>query len=176
MAGTYWWTASYNGDTSNNPAATACGDESVTLTSGGGNTVTVVNPGNQSGTVGTPVSLQITATDSQSGQTLTYSATGLPAGLSINASTGLISGTPTTAQTAVVTVTVQDTTGAHGSASFTWAISPSGGGCTPSQLLGNPDLPHDAAHLHDYARAVITLLDAPEDAYGQAWHVPTAPQ
>jgi hypothetical protein len=30
-AGTYWWTASYSGDTANNPAATACGDESVTI-------------------------------------------------------------------------------------------------------------------------------------------------
>ena len=49
-----------------------------------GNTVTVTNPGSQSGTVGTAVSLQIQATDSASGQTLTYSATGLPAGLSIN--------------------------------------------------------------------------------------------
>src|SRR5579863_2462091 len=62
-----------------------------------GNTVTVTNPGNQTSTVGTAVSLQISASDSASGQTLTYSATGLPAGLSINASTGLISGTPTTA-------------------------------------------------------------------------------
>ncbi|MDB5506733.1 MAG: NAD-dependent epimerase-dehydratase [Devosia sp.] len=42
-------------------------------------------------------------------------------------------------------------------------------------LLGNADLPHDVAHVADYARAVITLLDAPDDAYGQAWHVPTAP-
>ena len=42
-------------------------------------------------------------------------------------------------------------------------------------LLGNADLPHDVAHVSDYARAVITLLDAPADAYGQAWHVPTAP-
>ena len=62
-----------------------------------GNTVTVTNPGNQTGTVGTAVSLQIHATDSASGQTLTYSATGLPAGLSINSSSGLITGTPTTA-------------------------------------------------------------------------------
>ncbi len=60
--------------------------------------MTVTNPGNQTGTVGTAVSLQIHATDSASGQTLTYSATGLPAGLSINSSTGLISGTPTTAR------------------------------------------------------------------------------
>ena len=104
-----------------------------------GNTVTVTNPGNQTGTVGTAASLQINATDSASGQTLTYSATGLPAGLSINSSTGLISGTPTTAGTSSVTVTAKDTTGASGSASFTWTISSSGGGgCTAQQLLGNP--------------------------------------
>jgi subtilase family serine protease len=104
-----------------------------------GNTVTVTNPGNQTGTVGTAVSLQISATDSASGQTLTYSATGLPAGLSIS-SAGLISGTPTTAGASNVTVTAKDTTGASGSASFTWTISSSGGGggCTAQQLLGNP--------------------------------------
>jgi hypothetical protein len=103
-----------------------------------GNTVTVTNPGNQTGTVGTAVSLQIHASDSATGQTLTYSATGLPAGLSINSSSGLISGTPTTAGTSSVTVTATDTTSASGSASFTWTINPSGGGCTASQLLGNP--------------------------------------
>lgn len=52
-------------------------------TSGGG--VTVANPGSQSGTVGTAASLQISATDSVGG-TLSYSATGLPTGLSINSS------------------------------------------------------------------------------------------
>ena len=103
-----------------------------------GNTVTVTNPGSQTGTVGTAASLQITATDSASGQTLTYSATGLPTGLSINSSTGLISGTPTTAGTYSVTVTAKDTTGATGSASFTWTISTGASGCTAQQLLGNP--------------------------------------
>jgi hypothetical protein len=107
-------------------------------TSATGNTVTVTNPGNQTSTVGTAVSLQITATDSASGQTLTYSATGLPAGLSINSSTGLISGTLTTAGSNSVTVTAKDTTGASGSASFTWTINPSSSGCTAQQLLGNP--------------------------------------
>jgi subtilase family serine protease len=104
-----------------------------------GNTVTVTNPGNQTGTAGTAVSLQVDATDSASGQTLTYSATGLPAGLSINSSTGLISGTPTTAGTSDVTVGAEDTTGASGSASFTWTVSSSSGtGCTAQQLLVNP--------------------------------------
>jgi putative Ig domain-containing protein/phospholipase D-like protein len=107
--------------------------------SGTGNTVTVNNPGSQAGTVGTPASLQITATDSQSGQTLSYSATGLPAGLSISSTSGLISGTPSTANSYSVTVTATDGTGAKGSASFTWTISSGGGGsCTASQLLGNP--------------------------------------
>ena len=87
-----------------------------------GNTVTVSSPGNQTGTVGTAASLKVSGTDSASGQTLAFSATGLPAGLSISSS-GLISGTPTTAATSNVTVTATDTTGAKGSASFTWTIS-----------------------------------------------------
>jgi hypothetical protein len=95
---------------------------------GGGNTVTVTNPGNQTGTVGTAASLQIHASDSASGQTLAYSATGLPAGLSINSSTGLISGTPTTAATSNVTVKATDSTGASGSAAFTWTVNSGGGG------------------------------------------------
>ncbi|NUR00623.1 MAG: hypothetical protein HOY79_30090, partial [Streptomyces sp.] len=57
----------------------------------GGNTVTVNGPGNQSTVVNTAASLQISASDSASGQTLTYSASGLPTGLSINSSSGLIS-------------------------------------------------------------------------------------
>jgi hypothetical protein len=96
-----------------------------TTTSGGGgtgNTVTVTNPGSQTSTVGTAVSKQITATDSASGQTLTYSATGLPPGLSISSS-GLITGTPTTAGTSTTTVNAKDGTGATGSASFTWTVT-----------------------------------------------------
>jgi O-glycosyl hydrolase len=95
-----------------------------------GNVVTVTNPGNQTGTVGTAASLQIQASDSAAGQTLTYTQTGLPAGLTINSSTGLIAGTPTTAGTSSVTVTATDTTGAHGSAGFTWTIRPQGGGAS----------------------------------------------
>ena len=107
------------------------------------NTVTVTNPGSQAGTVGTAASLQIKATDSASGQTLTYSATGLPAGLAINSSTGLISGTPTTATTASVTVTATDTTGASGSASFTWTISAASGNTVTVTSPGNRPAPSE---------------------------------
>ncbi|SED74198.1 M4 family metallopeptidase [Streptomyces sp. Ag109_O5-10] len=101
--------------------------------------VTVTNPGSQSSTVGTAVSLQISASSTNSGS-LSYAATGLPTGLSINSSTGAVTGTPTTAGTYSTTVTVTDSTGATGTASFTWTVSSSGGGgtCTSTQLLGNP--------------------------------------
>jgi len=105
----------------------------TTGTSGGGgtgNTVTVTNPGTQTWTVGTAASLQIAASDSGSGQTLTYSATGLPAGLSINSSTGLISGTATATGTGSATVTVKDTTGASGAATFSWTLKAAAAGCT----------------------------------------------
>jgi len=106
-------------------------------TGGGGNTVTVTGPGNQTSTVGTAASAQVSASDSQSGQTFTYSATGLPAGLSISASTGLISGTPTTAGTSTVTATAKDTTGATGTASFTWTVNPASGTCGTTNLALN---------------------------------------
>ncbi|WP_327697596.1 putative Ig domain-containing protein [Streptomyces sp. NBC_00459] len=102
-----------------------------------GNTVTVTNPGTRTTTTGSAVSLQISATDSASA-TLTYSASGLPTGLSINGSTGLISGTASTAGTYQVTVTASDSTGASGSASFSWTVGSSSSTCTSSQLLGNP--------------------------------------
>ncbi|MFG2377942.1 putative Ig domain-containing protein [Streptomyces sp. NPDC048504] len=115
-------------------------DGTAAFTSGTttGNTVTVTNPGSQSTVTGSTASLQISASDS-AGATLTYSASGLPTGLSISSSTGLISGTASTAGTYAVTVTATDSTGASGSASFTWTVSTSGGGsCTSTQLLGNP--------------------------------------
>jgi hypothetical protein len=67
--------------------------------------VAVTNPGTRTTPAGHPASLQITATDS-AGRALTYQATGLPRGLSINSSTGLISGTATAIGSYAVAVTV----------------------------------------------------------------------
>ena len=133
------------------------------------NTVTVTAPGNQTGTVGTAASLQISASDSASGQTLTYSATGLPAGLSINASTGLISGTPTASGTSSVTVTAKDTTGATGSASFTWTVSAASGGCTAAQLIGNPGFETGTASPWTASSGVINSDTTDEPAHSGSW-------
>jgi hypothetical protein len=133
-----------------------------------GNTVTVTNPGSQTGTVGTATSLQMSATDSQSGQTFTWSATGLPAGLSINSSTGLISGTPTTANTYSVSVTATDTTGAKGSASFTWTIS-SSGGCSASQLFGNPGFETGSISPWSATSGVLANTSEGAPAHSGSW-------
>ena len=126
-------TTGYDGPTG---WGTPNGTTAFTAGSTSGNTVTVTNPGSQSTTTGGSVSLQISASDS-AGAALTYSASGLPTGLSISSSTGLISGTASTAGTYQVTVTAKDSTGASGSASFSWTVGSGGGTCTSSQLLGN---------------------------------------
>jgi subtilisin family serine protease len=100
--------------------------------------VSVTNPGSRSGTVGTAIT-SFTLTASGGTPPYTWSATGLPPGLSIGTSTGTVSGTPTTAGTFTVTATATDTAAVSGSTTFTFTISPSGGGCSsPGQKLGNP--------------------------------------
>jgi putative Ig domain-containing protein len=82
---------------------------------------TLASVSNQSSNVGQPVSLQLAGSDPE-GSVLTYSATGLPAGLSVAPTTGLISGTPTTVGTFTVTAIVSD--GARSaSRTFTWTIT-----------------------------------------------------
>src|SRR5262249_30884416 len=88
--------------------------------------VLLVNPGDQTNTDGDAVSIPLSARDNDH-EALTYTVTGLPAGLSANAATGLISGTVgATADTGspyAVTVTASD--GTHsGSQAFNWYITP----------------------------------------------------
>ncbi|MFJ2578016.1 putative Ig domain-containing protein [Kitasatospora aureofaciens] len=134
----------------------------------GGNTVTVTNPGSQTTAQGSAVSLQIKASDSGSGQTLTYRATGLPAGLSVNSSTGLITGTASTAGTSTVTVTATDGTGAAGSTTFSWTVTGSGGGCTAAQLLGNPGFETGTATPWTATAGVIDNSSS-EPAHSGSW-------
>jgi hypothetical protein len=84
--------------------------------------VVVTNPGTKVSISGRVASLQIKATSTQ-GYPLTYRATRLPPGLAINATTGLISGTPTTVGSYSVTVTATDSAAESGSATFTWDVA-----------------------------------------------------
>ncbi|MEW1912978.1 putative Ig domain-containing protein [Kitasatospora sp. NPDC085895] len=143
------------------------GTAAFTGGSTGGNTVTVTNPGSQSTAQGSAVSLQIHATDSASGQTLTYSASGLPTGLSISSSTGLITGTASTAGSYNVTATATDTTGAAGSTSFTWTVTGTSG-CTAAQLLGNPGFETGSATPWSATSGVIDNSSS-EAAHSGSW-------
>ena len=81
----------------------------------------VTSPGNQSGLVGDGVSLSISASDSDD-DALIYSATGLPAGTTIDTSTGVISGSLTNIGSSSVTVSVSDGTDTD-SVSFIWTVA-----------------------------------------------------
>jgi GH25 family lysozyme M1 (1,4-beta-N-acetylmuramidase) len=131
---------------------TAAGTYNVTVTPSGSGTVvpatmsftwdvagtiTVTAPANQSTTAGSAVNLQVAATDATSGYTPSFSATGLPPGLSISSS-GEITGWPDTPGTYSTVVTAADSTGASASASFTWTVAEAGdSGATGTIVLSN---------------------------------------
>ena len=123
---------------SGTPTFTSAGTYSITTTVSDGSlsqsrtfswTVTntnrapvLVQPANQTSAAGSTVSLQLSASDAD-GSALTYQATGLPAALTINPSTGLITGTLAANSGGVHIVTVAASDGAlAGSRTFTWSV------------------------------------------------------
>lgn len=75
------------------------------------------------GVVGTPYSQTISATGGAPPYTFTVSSGALPPGLTLNATTGVISGTPTTAGQFSFTITATDANGCPGSRAYTLVIS-----------------------------------------------------
>lgn len=133
--------------------------------SASGSSVTVTSPGNRTGTVGTAVQLQLQASGGTS--PYTWTATGLPAGLSISSS-GLVSGTPTTAGTSSVAVTAKDAAGRTGSSSFSWTVSGSGGGGSCSgQLVSNSGFESGATAWTGTSGVVTNDSSAP--AHAGSW-------
>src|SRR5207237_164770 len=78
----------------------------------------ITSPTTATGQVGVAFSYQITASN---GPIISYNATGLPGGLTVNTTTGVISGTPTTAGTYSVTISATNS-GGTGNATLTLTI------------------------------------------------------
>jgi subtilase family serine protease len=87
-----------------------------------GSLLAVTSPANQTSITGRAATLQLQATD-PAGLAVHYSATGLPPGLTVSGSTGMITGTPTTAGTYHVRAIAVDAQDATGSATFTWTVT-----------------------------------------------------
>ncbi|TDP98011.1 protease pro-enzyme activation domain-containing protein [Labedaea rhizosphaerae] len=115
-AGTYQLTV-----TGKNATASHNATFTLTVQPGTSGPITVQDPGFPITQHGTPVSLQMHASGGTG--SYTWSATGLPTGLSINSSTGLITGTPAPNNRIFdVTVTARDSAGGSGKVVFHWYI------------------------------------------------------
>jgi subtilase family serine protease len=84
-------------------------------------TLRITNPGAQSTTVRTKVTLKLQALG-DTGTSPSFSAQGLPPGLSIASGTGAISGKPRSIGAHQVTVTARGPYGAVAKSSFTWTV------------------------------------------------------
>ena len=125
--------ASGTGAITGSPTATGTYNVTITVTDAAGATATtaaftwtvkaaptVTSPGNQATTVGATVNLTPVSTCANG--TCTFTVTNLPAGLTLAPGTGAITGKPTTTGSSTVTITVRDSSGVTGSATFTWTI------------------------------------------------------
>ena len=104
-----------------------CGDEVAPV---------ITSPLSAAGVVGQFFSYQITST----GVPVSFAATGLPAGLSINTSNGLISGTLLSAGTSNVTISATNGSGQTGSAVLTISVSGGGGGGSTNGVIAGWDV------------------------------------
>ncbi|QAY59561.1 ExeM/NucH family extracellular endonuclease [Microbacterium protaetiae] len=120
-------------------------------------TVTVTDPGRQTGTVGEafgPLALEATG-----GQTpYRWSATGLPGGIDITEG-GIISGTPTVSGTSQVTVTATDANDERGEASFTFEVTGPAAELTIAQIQGTD------TDTSPYAGSTVTTTGVVTAAY-----------
>ncbi len=118
----------------------------------------ISNPGNRTNSVGDNPNIAITASDAD-GDALVFSATDLPPGASINSSTGLISGTLTTAGSFGVNLTVSDENGSTDNTTFNWTVtaSPPGGQTISTSIPISMD--SDDAEEKSSGTVIIRSLD-----------------
>ena len=116
------------GSASATVSLTVAGNPSLTVTGGPPAAPTVTAPAAQTNTEGNSVSVTVTASDPNS-YTLQYGADNLPGGLTINSTTGVISGTvgvgaaEFSSGSYTVTLLAVDSHGGSTAASFNWDIN-----------------------------------------------------
>jgi predicted extracellular nuclease len=125
-------------DTDNNSAdfqaATPAPQNAASDGGPGTGAVTVTNPGTQNATAGTAIA-PLTLAAAGGSTPYAWTATGLPTGLTISGA-GVVSGTPAAAGTSSVTVTATDSTGATGSATFSFVVGAVASAVTIAAIQG----------------------------------------
>lgn len=135
-------------DTGNNSADFSASTPNPRNSSFGGVSAPVItSPLTASGTVGSLFSYQIAASNTPT----SFNAVGLPSGLSVNTSSGIISGTPAIAGTSNVTITASNGSGSD-SKTLVLTVNPSGGGGGPGYIVDFED-----GNKAAYASANVTL-------------------
>lgn len=124
--------------------------------------LSVLSPGTQTGQTDVPVSLPLEIY-ADSATSYRVSATGLPPGLSVDASTGAISGSPTTPGRYTVSVRVIDNSGEQAPATvdFSWNVSVTGElDCQVHSARDLPKyLPNRSGSADGEARSAIDIAD-----------------
>jgi GH25 family lysozyme M1 (1,4-beta-N-acetylmuramidase) len=107
-----------------------------------GDYLTPLKQGSTAGKPVTPVQVRTLSTLASPGQAVTWSASGLPSGLQINAASGVISGIPAKAGSFHVTATATPSSGTPSTVSFQWDVTALPITITPqaskSTVLGSP--------------------------------------
>jgi beta-glucosidase len=172
----YWNSTSNGWATSTGSYGISVGDSDANLPLTGtlavsaaqlGQPVTITSPGPQEGLAGAATSVTVTAKDTNSGQTPTFTAAGLPAGTAISSS-GTITGTPTTAGTSTVTLTATDGTGATASTAFTWTVEPATDGIPTTPLVGYEGLCLDVTSDNNTNGTAVDVYTC-NGTNGQQW-------
>ncbi|MFG6443219.1 Ig-like domain-containing protein [Roseateles sp. LKC17W] len=111
--------------------------------------------------VGQPVNLSVAAAFADVDvDALTLSADGLPAGVTLNPNTGVITGTPTQAGTFTVTITATDPSAAMATQTFTWIVEPAPAiGTTGAPAADAPPPPTQNLRTASYDTVLIKAVN-----------------